>query len=316
VDSLAAGARQGYTGILSAPYYLDAMKSNETHYLADPVPADSTLTPEQQKLILGGEVCMWAEQLNERTIDSRIWPRTAVMAERFWSPQSDRDVASMYRRLPGIAIELEQALLKHITGPAMMRRSISGEVNPTALTTLAGVIEPVSFGEREHTQHTDGHTPLDRLVDTVVPDPPSRFEIAQDVDAVLNKTGGSAEAEARLTQRFMEWRLIAPALEEQMNRNPRMSDAAVRAQQLGQLGSLGLQSLAQRDPGNQSLGGLVAKGAIIPNDQQMAVIDNAQKPAALVRFTFLDSLRKLLPAGVQGPAGASGGNPATPPAQP
>ena len=87
VDSLAAGARQGYTGILSAPYYLDGMKTNEAHYLADPIPADTTLTPEQQKLILGGEVCMWAEQLNERTIDSRIWPRTAVMAERFWSPQ-------------------------------------------------------------------------------------------------------------------------------------------------------------------------------------------------------------------------------------
>ena len=40
------------------------MKTNETHYLADPIPADTTLTPEQQKLILGGEVCMWAEQLN------------------------------------------------------------------------------------------------------------------------------------------------------------------------------------------------------------------------------------------------------------
>ncbi len=227
VDSLAAGARQGYTGILSAPYYLDAMKSNETHYLADPIPADTTLTPEQQKLILGGEVCMWAEQLNERTIDSRIWPRTAVMAERFWSPQSDRDVASMYRRLPGISIELEQAGLKHITGPAVMRRSISGEVNPTALTTLAGVLEPVSFGERSDTQHTDGHTPLDRLVDTVVPDPPSRFEIAQDVDAVLNKTADSTAAEARLTRRFMEWQEIAPSLAAQMQQNPRMSDAAI-----------------------------------------------------------------------------------------
>ena len=229
VDSLAAGARQGYTGILSAPYYLDGMKTNETHYLADPIPADTTLTPEQQKLILGGEVCMWAEQLNERTIDSRIWPRTAVIAERFWSPQSDRDVVSMYRRLPRISIELEQAGLKHMTGPAMMRRSISGEVNPTALTTLAGVLEPVSFGERSETQHTDSHTPLDRLVDTVVPDPPSRFEIAQDVDAVLNKTSDSTEAEARLTRRFMEWQQIAPSLAAQMQQNPRMSDAAVRA---------------------------------------------------------------------------------------
>ncbi len=290
VDSLAAGARQGYRGILSAPYYLDAMKSNETHYLADPIPADTTLTPEQQKLILGGEVCMWAEQLNERTIDSRIWPRTAVMAERFWSPQSDRDVVSMYQRLPRISIELEQAGLKHITGPAMMRRSISGQVNPTALTTLAGVLEPVSFGERSETQHTDGHTPLDRLVDTVVPDPPSRFEIAQDVDAVVNKTSDSTEAEARLTRRFMAWQEIAPSLAAQMQANPRMSDAAIRAQQLGQLGSLGLNALSQLNPNNPALHGTALGQA------RAAAIDDAAKPAALVRFTFLDSLRKLVTA--------------------
>jgi hexosaminidase len=296
VDSLAAGARQGYTGILSAPYYLDGMKTNEAHYLADPIPADTTLTPDQQKLILGGEVCMWAEQLNERTIDSRIWPRTAVMAERFWSPQSDRDVVSMYRRLPRISIELEQVALKHMTGPAMMRRSISGEVNPTALTTLAGVLEPVSFGERSETQHTDGHTPLDRLVDTVVPDPPSRFDISQDVDAVLNKTADSTSAEARLTRRFMEWQEIAPSLAAQMQANPRMSDAAVRATQLGELGSLGLNALNQLNPNNPALHGTVR------GTTRIETIDDATKPAALVRFTFLDSLRKLVTA--SSPAGA------------
>ena len=294
VDSLAAGARQGYRGILSAPYYLDAMKSNETHYLADPIPADTTLTPDQQKLILGGEVCMWAEQLNDRTIDSRIWPRTAVMAERFWSPQSDRDVASMYRRLPRVSIELEQAGLKHITGPAVMRRSISGEVNPTALTTLASVLEPVSFSDRYKGQHTDGHTPLDRLVDTVVPDPPSRFEIAQDVDAVLNKTADSTSAEARLTRRFMEWQEIAPMLAAQMQANPRMSDAAVRATQLGELGKVGLQALLNLDPNNSAYGGPKLEAS---NPQsQLAAIDDAAKPAALVRFTFLDSLKKLVAA--------------------
>ena len=294
VDSLAAGARQGYRGILSAPYYLDAMKSNETHYLADPIPADTTLTPEQQKLILGGEVCMWAEQLNDRTIDSRIWPRTAVMAERFWSPQSDRDVASMYRRLPRVSIELEQAGLKHITGPAVMRRSISGEVNPTALTTLASVLEPVSFSDRYKGQHTDGHTPLDRLVDTVVPDPPSRFEIAQDVDAVLNKTADSTSAEARLTRRFMEWQEIAPMLAAQMQANPRMSDAAVRATQLGELGKVGLQALLNLDPNNSAYGGPKLEASNPQN--QLAAIDDAAKPAALVRFTFLDSLKKLVAA--------------------
>ena len=89
VDSLDRGAAAGYQGILSAPYYLDAMKSAADHYLADPIPANTSLTLDQQKLILGGEACMWGEQISPQTIDSRMWPRTAAIAERFWSPTTD-----------------------------------------------------------------------------------------------------------------------------------------------------------------------------------------------------------------------------------
>ncbi len=291
VDSLAAAAKQGYQGILSAPYYLDAQKTNEQMYLADPIPANTTLDAEQQRLIIGGEVCMWAEQLNARTIDSRIWPRTAVLAERFWSAQSVRDVPSMYRRLPRVSIELEQAGLTHLTGPAMMLRSLSGQLDPAALDTLAGVLEPVSFSDRYEGQHTDGNTPLDRLVDAVVADPPSRFEIARDVDAVLNNGGNSASAAERLTQRFLAWQQMTPALVAQMGANPRMSDAAVRAGQLGELAGVGLQALAKatnRTAGNQQFAA--------SRDAQLALIASARKPAALVRFTFLDALQKLVEA--------------------
>jgi hexosaminidase len=189
----------------------------------------------------------------------------------------------------------------------MMRRSISGQVNPTALTVLADVLEPVSFGERYEGQHTDGHTPLDRLVDTVVPDPPSRFEIAQDVDAVLNKTAENTEAKARLTARFEEWKLVAPELAAQMQQNPRMSDAAVRATQLGGLGQIGLQAL----------GGCSNPSPLTSDFKQAQLhsIDDAAKPAALVRFTFLDSLRKLVDSETGcATSGVSGAT--TPPAQP
>jgi hexosaminidase len=190
--------------------------------------------------------------------------------------------------LPRISIELEQARLTHISGPGMMRRSISGEVNPTALTTLAGVIEPVSFGERSETQHTNGNTPLDRLVDTVVPDPPSRFDIAQDVNAVLGNGGDSDAAAERLEQRFEEWQRIAPELATVLGQNPRMSDAAPRARQLGQLGHVGMDALA-------ALKKTKGKARQSQTDQ-LAVIDEAAKSVALVRFTFLDSLRKLVEA--------------------
>src|SRR5580700_1054241 len=87
-DSLATGARNGYRGILSAGYYLNLMSTAAAHYAVDPLPANSDLSPEQQALILGGEACMWEEQTSSRSIDSRIWPRTAAIAERFWSARN------------------------------------------------------------------------------------------------------------------------------------------------------------------------------------------------------------------------------------
>ena len=99
-DSLAQAAKQGYRGLLSSGYYVDLMWSAERHYLTEPLSgAAANLTPEEQKRILGGEACMWSEYVSPENIDSRIWPRTAAIAERLWSPQDVRDVNSMYQRL-------------------------------------------------------------------------------------------------------------------------------------------------------------------------------------------------------------------------
>ena len=75
--------------------------------------AAANLTPEQQKLILGGESCMWSEYVNAENIDSRIWPRNAAIAERLWSPQNVTDVASMYARMHAVSARLEWLGLTH-----------------------------------------------------------------------------------------------------------------------------------------------------------------------------------------------------------
>ena len=288
--SLAEGAAQGYVGILSAPYYLDAQKTSAAMFLADPLPADTRLTPDQQRLVLGGEVCMWSEQINAATIDSRNWPRTMAIAERFWSPQSDRDVADMYRRLRVASLELEDVGLTHISGPEKLRRSIWGSEDTGPLDVLAAVSEPVSFGERYSGQRTDALTTLNRFVDAVVPDPPSRQEIARLVDAILTPghAGESQAAAMELRRRLMQWQAAGPAIAAMSRRSPMLSDIGKRAGQLGASGAAGLEALSYLEAH--------AVPAADWKAREMAVLADADQPSALVRFVFLPELRRLVEA--------------------
>ena len=287
--SLSAGAAQGYVGILSAPYYLDAQKTAETMYLADPIPADTKLTPDQQKLILGGEVCMWGEQIDPETVDSRVWPRTLAIAERFWSPQADRDVSDMYRRLRIDSLELEDVGLKHIIGPKTLRRNLAGRENPEALEVMAAVVEPATFPQRYQAQHTDRLTSLDRMVDALAPDPPARQEIAREVDAVLGADAGARQASAmKLRRRFEQWQEAAPEIEAMATQSARLSDQADRARQLNELGAAGLEALAFLQAHEAAPAGWL--------DARHAALADAEKPSGLVRFVFLPDMKRLLDA--------------------
>src|SRR5215831_16583524 len=100
-DSLAEAARRGYRGVLSSGYYIDLNQSAAEHYLVDPLgdPSAATLSPDEKARILGGEPTMWTDIVSDENLDTRVWPRTAAIAERLWSAQDVRDVDSMYRRL-------------------------------------------------------------------------------------------------------------------------------------------------------------------------------------------------------------------------
>jgi hexosaminidase len=287
--SLATGAQQGYVGLLSAPYYLDAQKPAEQMFLADPIPADTKLTPEQQKLILGGEICMWGEHIDPETVDSRVWPRSLAIAERFWSPQADRDVPDMYRRLRTDSLELEDVGLRHIIGPKTLRRNLAGSESPEALDVMAAVVEPATFGQRYQGQHTDRLTSLDRMIDAVVTDPPARQQIAREVDAVLGAVAGARQASAmKLRRRFESWQEAGPEIEAMAARSGRLSDEADRARQLSELGAAGLEALAFLETHAAAPGGWL--------DARRATLADADKPSGLVRFVFLPDLKRLVEA--------------------
>ena len=288
-DSLAAGAKQGYSGILSAGYYLDHMDSAATHYMVDPVPAKSDLTPDQAKLILGGEACMWSEYIVPQVIDSRIWPRTAAIAERLWSPQSVTNLDDMYRRLWVESLRIEGLGLTHISQEDASLRALAGTTQIDSLQVLASVLEPVNFDTRASWSESHGITtltPLDHLIDALPPDPPSRHAFEELVSTYLQDPAAHPDQEAALIGMFQSWIATEPQLTQLMADSPLLAQAMPRAQQLTQLGAIGTEAITYLSSGTPAPAGWKA--------QQQAILDNAAEPVALVQFTVLKPLRDLV----------------------
>lgn len=286
--SLTDAARLGYQGILSQPYYLDGMKSAKEHYLSDPLPFTSGLTPQQRERVLGGEICMWAEHLDARSIDSRIWPRAATIAERFWSPESVTNVDDMYRRLAIESIRLEALGLTHLSHEGSALRELAGTEDIDPLRTFASALEPVSFSDRYQQQHTSQLTPLDNLVDAIRPDPPSRHEVNMLTHHFLASPAASEDARAALQKIFQTWLDASPAIEAQVASTPLLAVALPRAQQLPQLATVGIEALGYLSTSSKAPSGW--------KQRSNALIESAKQPGALVRFTFLPPLEELVNA--------------------
>ena len=172
--SLEQAAEQGYQGLLSAGYYLDHIEPSSKLYLVDPTQAPG---------VLGGEICMWAEYVSAENVDTRIWPRSAAIAERFWSPASVRDVPDMYRRLEIMDAELDTLGVRHNRAYRDLLERLAGSSDIGALKTLTDVVDPGTLGLRHRVNpNYDQTTPLNRFVDAARPDSAVARHFAEMVD--------------------------------------------------------------------------------------------------------------------------------------
>ena len=261
-ESLSAAAQQGYRGILSSGYYLDHLQPAGVHYAVDPlagVPADVAAR------ILGGEACMWSEYVSPETVDSRIWPRMAAIAERFWSPREVTDVDSMYRRAAAVSRQLDWLGVRHRANyQPMLDRIGPGE----PLRILADAVEALGIAGRRDTRHYTSLIDLNRLVDAARPEsePVRRLEQAvrqPDLPALRIAFTAWADTPA------------ATAVELQpLSRN------------LAAAGTIGLKSLAFLESGKMPPEKWIA-------DQQRA-LDSISKPQAEVVLAAVRPVRLLL----------------------
>ena len=229
-QGLIEATRQGRQAFLSAPYYLDHIKTAAEMYLEDPLPAG--LTPEQQRLVLGGEACMWAEYVTMETIDSRIWPRMAAIAERFWSPADVRDVEDLYRRLPVVSRRLAEVGLTHFTHPERMLARMAPTADIPVLRDFLRYARPRGFAGRG----TNQLSPLTRLIDAAEPDPFTEWEM---LELAQLPVGFPA-----LEQHFRRMRLFEAELRAMIPRAPMAADGLPLAAALAELGRVGMEAIA------------------------------------------------------------------------
>jgi hexosaminidase len=289
-DSLAQAARQGYRGLLSSGYYVDLMWSAERHYLTEPLSgAGANLSPVEQKRILGGEACMWSEYVSPENIDSRIWPRTAAIAERLWSPQNVRDVNSMYQRLGEVSQRLDWLGLTHNSSYEPMLRRITGTDDISSLNVLANVLEPVKDYTREETatEPATSAKPLIRVVDAVRPESATARQFADSVNALV--TGKSRPGtEALVRSLLSQWRDNQLELQPLFEKSSLLREVAPISQNLSALGAAGLAALDYLDRGEHPPAAWVT--------QQLGVVEQAKKPQAQLLVVVAPSVAKLIQA--------------------
>jgi hexosaminidase len=291
--SLAQAAKQGYDGILSAGYYIDLIFPASQHYLADPIPQNTTLSAEEAKHVLGGEATMWGEWVNPETIDSRIWPRTAAIAERLWSPRNVTDVDDMYRRLSVISRQLEELGLTHEKNYGMLLSRLAASKNTGPLRTLASIIEPVKEYRRYQMRPQTMLSPLTGLVDAARPDSEAARQFAANVDAFLADAPRFALYRLNIDHTLLEWQTAARALGSMIDRSPALQEARPLVNNLSDIAEAGLEAMSHLAAGDAA--------TTQWRDAQLAKLDEAAKPKAALEFVVISSVRELVIAAVELP---------------
>ncbi|MCX8160816.1 MAG: family 20 glycosylhydrolase [Candidatus Saccharicenans sp.] len=290
-QALVEGARKGYQGILSNGYYIDLCQPAEQHYLNDPIPPESPLTEAEKQLILGGEATMWAELVSPETVDSRIWPRTAVIAERLWSPQEVRDVDDMYRRLRLVSVQLEEHGVQHLRNQDMMLRRLVGSVpissmEMAALRTLAMISEPVE-GYARHSQgrRYTSLVPLTRFVDSCFPESLEARDFRKMVEEYLSSRQAE-KARALKNSYFLPLGAIVAPLSRLSDQVPALKEIKPLIGNLGQLVVMGSEAMSYLEsgtnPGAQWL------------ENQKKLLAELNKPQAECQLAIIPAIEKLL----------------------
>lgn len=276
--TLIAAAKKGYQTVLSNGYYIDRMEPVEKHYLVDPI-GNVELTTEELSRVLGGEATMWSELVTSLNIDSRIWPRTAAIAERFWSQQNINSVDNMKKRLKDVSFKLEELGITHIKNSDVILRSMTNNQDISSLITLSKICEPLKI----YSRNTDGSeyktfSPFNLFADACVVDAKDALAFN---DAVNQFVENSNQTNSNQVLSLLNSWSKNHDIFKKLNKNPKINPLENLSKNLSEVAQLLLNGIENKE---------ISTGNII---KIKSAIKTLSEPIVDVEVVILETLNKL-----------------------
>lgn len=207
---------------------------------------------EQVANILGGELALWAEMINETVLDLRLWPRGFVVGERLWSAQEKRDEDHLYHRLNRISDWSAIAIgLQHLHQQEQGLKNLGiEEIQPTLI--LSQAIEQAQYYHRHHEKSAHAtysrKDPLNLFVDTLPAESLTLYQLQRAIDYWLPRRD-DAEALRVIRSLLESWVANYPAvLATAGEKQPLIKELAQQVQMVSRLGLYLLDRIAQQQP--------------------------------------------------------------------
>ena len=286
-ESVADSARRGHNVILSSGYYIDLSEPASQHYAVDPLGKAAGLTPEEKSHILGGEATIWSEMVTSETIEGRIWPRTAAIAERLWSPQDVTDQASMYKRLAIAARTLTWQGIPYLATSSNMIDRIANGNDSGPLRVLASVVEPPKEYARPNLKPYDSTSPMNLLVDAVSPESDTARNF-RDLAARIASGTATAADHAQARQWLTLWRDNDAALQPTITFSALATELAPISRNLHDSSTIGLAALdaiERKQPITSAT-----------SSQQLATLKTLEAPQAVLLNQTVPGVQALVKA--------------------
>jgi hexosaminidase len=191
---------------------------------------------------------MWSEMVDSITLESRIWPKAAVIAEKLWSPlELTNNTEDMYRRLMVLNKFLALNGLQHQKNQEHILKNMVPHEYFEALNYLVDYLQEGAFANRmslyDPTLYTT--TTLNQIVDAASAESYPAYEFNRKVGLWLDSK--SERLEDDLVSTLQKWSENDAKLRDLFEKNEDAAAIQKHSENLCLLAAMALKSIKQEE---------------------------------------------------------------------